>query len=311
MQIKIKKFIERNQKRNQKLYQSEMKERIDYIVCPVSNQRLSMIKSSYIVNVLEMTVEEYDRLYPGIRGVSEARKRNIKMGLKKIDAETGLSKYEVGQVKARKILKQKDSDGLSGYDKKGKKTRATHMANVDEFGRNGYRRQADARLTTILPNGLTIEQNAHKKQKQTLIKNNKTGTGGASKLSKRVLKPIIDWLDQNEIKYYFDKNEYGIKDTATENYYFWDLTIPKFKMAIEYQSTAWHADPTLSESEWKDWKPPRGKKKSADEVLTYDYNKARSLFKNRQFLTYYIWQSTQDLIVKEIICLLKTMNMKY
>lgn len=311
MNKNIEQFKRRNKRRNAQLYQNNKVEGIDYVLCPVSNERMSMIKTSYIERVLSMSVEEYDRLYPGTRGVSQARKNNIKKGLQEINPVTGKTKYQISQEKAKAILSEVDETGLTGYQRKGQKTRATHMNNVDEFGRNGYRRQVDYRLNTILENGLTIEQNAHIKQRETLIENNKSGTGGASKLSKKVLYPILELLELHNVSYYFDNNEYGIKDTNTGNYYFWDLTIPDFKIAIEYQSSAWHADPTLSEDKWNNWSPPRGKQKSAKEVLEYDYNKARSLFNHRGYVTYYVWQKTQDKDVKELLCLLKTQIMKY
>lgn len=310
MNDKLNDFIKRNQKRNIDLYNSDCVEGIDYVVCPASRQRLSMIKKSYIERILGLTVEEYDQLYPGARKISQRRQHNIKHGLKKIDSATGLTKYELGQQKARKILKSTDKYGISGYKKKGQKTRATHMSRIDDFGRNGYRRQADARLTTVLPNGLTVEQNAHIKQKESLIKNHKTGSGGASKISKKALQPIIELLDYNNIKYYFDKTEYGIKDPDFGNYYFWDLTIPDFGMAIEYQSSAWHANPTLFEDKWDNWKPPRGKLRSAAEVLQYDYNKARSLYKHRGIVTYYVWQESESIDKDNILCLLKTLITK-
>jgi hypothetical protein len=81
-------------------------------------------------------------------------------------------------------------------------------------------------------------------------------------------------------------------------------------IAIEYQSNAWHANPFLSDAEWKNWKPPRGKKKTADEVLKYDYDKAKSLYKHRGYLTYYIWQKFEKENIEEILCLLKTLTMK-
>jgi len=311
MNNKLEQFKKRNRKRNAHLYSDNKIKGIDYIVCPVSQERLSMIRKDYITNVLQMSVEEYDCLCPMVRGVSESRKNNIKKGLKEIDPVTGKTKYEISQEKSRKVLSKLDNFGVTGYKRKGEKTRATHMNKIDEFGRNGYGRQVNYRLTTLLDNGLTIEQNAHIKQKESLIKNNKTGTGGASKLSKKVLKPIIEFLEQNNIKYYFDKTEYGIKDLDNGNYYFWDLTIPNFKIAVEYQSAAWHADPKLSEDKWCSWQPPKGKQKTANEVLEYDYNKARSLYKHRKFVTYYVWQNTQDDDVKDLLCLLKTQIMKY
>lgn len=299
-------FIKRNRKRNAHLYSDGLLEGFDYVICPISGERLSMIKDNYIQNVLQMKIEDY----PNIQRICKKRNENIKVGLKQIDPQTGLSKYEAGQVKARKTLAKVDANGKRGYDRKGQRTRATHLSKIDEFGRNGYKRQANARLTTILPNGLTIEQNAHLKQKESLIKNHISGTGGASKLSKKVLQPILKLLEVNCIKYYFDKTEYGIKDPDSGQYYFWDLTIPEYNLTIEYQSSAWHANPTLPEDKWQKWIPPRGKKISADNVLQYDYTKARSLYKHRKFITYYVWQETQESDVENIICLLKTLNTK-
>ena len=135
---KLEQFKRRNKKRNAHLYLPDRTEGVDYIVCPVSCERLSMIKVSYIERVLGMTVQEYDALYPGVRRVSESRKNNIKQGLKEIDPATGKTKYQISQEKARLVLSQVDQFGISGYKKKGQKTRATHMRNVDEFGRNGY-----------------------------------------------------------------------------------------------------------------------------------------------------------------------------
>lgn len=138
MNKNIKEFIKRNRYRNRHLYNSDLTEGIDYIVCPVSNERLSMIKKSYIERVLEMNVEDYDNLYPKIRGVSAARKQNIKKGLKRVDPVTGKTKYQLSQEKAKKTLSRIDESGVSGYKQKGLKTRSTHLSNIDQFGRNGY-----------------------------------------------------------------------------------------------------------------------------------------------------------------------------
>ena len=301
MEKKIAEFIKRSRYRNPELYTDVAVEGYDYVVCPISGARMYMIKSNYITNVLGMTEMEY----PNIKRICDKRKENIKKGLREIDPVSGLSKYEVGQVKARSILNQVDHTGLSGYDKKGQKTRATHMARVDDLGRTGYRRQADGRMTTILPNGLTVEQNAHKKQKETILKNGSSGSGGASKISKKVLSPVILLLETNNIKFYFDKQEYGIRDPESGNHYFYDLTIPELKITIEYQSSAWHSNPARDDDKWQQWVPPRGKPKTANESIEYDYNKARSLYKTRGIITYYVWEDTAADDVEEILCLLK------
>jgi len=301
MKTKLQQFKERNRKRNAHLYIDGLIEGYDYVVCPISKERMSMIKKSYITNVLGITEDEY----PNIQRVCLKRKENIKSGLKQIDLETGLTKHELSVEKAKEVLSEIGKDGMSGYDRKGKKTRATHMANIDELGRHGYRRQADARLTTLLPNGLTVEENAHQKQKESMLKNHSTGSGGASKISKKVLAPVITLLEANNLKYYFDKQEYGIKDADTGNYYFYDLTIPELHIAIEYQSAAWHSNPVWKDSVWQQWAPPKGKRKTANESLEYDYNKARSLYKHRNIVTHYVWEDTVDADVERILCLLK------
>jgi hypothetical protein len=311
MKTKIEEFCARSRYRNPHLYTDSAVCGQDYVVCPVSNARMLIIRTDYITNVLSMTVEEYDRLYPHVQKRCVAHQNNIRAGIQKIDPETGLTKYQLSQRKAQQKLSAVDANGVSGYKRKGQKTRATHMNKVDELGRNGYQRQANYRLTTVLENGLTVEENAHIKQKETLISNNKTGSGGASKQSKRVLSPIIDLLLQNNIKFYFDSTEYGIKDPKTGLYYFYDLTIPDFKITFEYQSSAWHADPRLTEDEWAKWCPPRGKKKTPEEVLQYDYDKARSLYKNRGITTYYVWQKTEKQDIEDGLCLLKTLITKF
>ena len=311
MNTKLEQFIKRNKRRNKQLYDIGLISGYDYVICPISNERLSMIKSSYIEKILLMSVTDYDSLYPHVQKICRKRVDNIKDGLQQIDTTSGMTKYQISQEKAQAILQIVGEDGLTGYARKGIKTRQTHLANVDEYGRNGYTRQAHNRLTTILPNGLTVEQNAHLKQKETLITNNIGGTGGASKISKKKLKPILDFLIENNIEFYFDETEYGIKDTDTQRYYFYDLTILKYNITIEYQSNAWHSNPTWDDIKWNNWCPPRGKKKTALESLDYDYNKARSLYKFRNIVTYYVWEDTADNDVRDMLCLLQTMNMKY
>lgn len=131
-------FKKRNQKRNAHLYHSDKIENIDYIVCPISQERVSMIKKTYIEKILCMTVEDYDTLYPGARSISELRRSNIKKGLHQTDPSTGKTKYEISQEKARRVLSEVNEQGISGFKRKGQKTRETHMTNIDEFGRNGY-----------------------------------------------------------------------------------------------------------------------------------------------------------------------------
>jgi hypothetical protein len=310
MNTKIEEFIRRSKYRNPHLYNDGVEEGYDYVVCPVSMARMSMIKSSYIERILGMTVEEYDSKYPEVQKIAQKRKVNISAGLQQTDSVTGKTKYELSQEKARAKLASIGLDGLTGYERKGLQTRATHMATIDEMGRNGYQRQAYARVTTVLDNGLTVEQNAHIKLRETLLKQGITRVVGASIISKKILKPILDYLDEHQIKYYFDKTEYAVND-GKGNYYYYDLTISDFNMVIEYQSNAWHADPCMNEDAWNKWKTPKGQIKNADQVLARDYQKAKAIYEQRGFHTYFVWENTQYQDVENLLCLLKTLSTKY
>ena len=308
---KIQRYINDNKTRNKHLYADGLIEGVDYVVCPHTKARLSMIKTNYITKVLEMTVEEYDALYPNTKKIADARIKNIKEGLQVLDEETGLTKHQLGIDKANITLKQVDETGVSGYKKLGRKTKATHMAKIDEHGRNGYQKQAYERVTTLTDNGLTVEENAHIKRKETILARNTGSTGGASMEATAALKPLLQFLDVNSIPYYYDNAEYVITDEDTGGCYYFDLTIPKFELAIEYQSSSWHANPTWDDCKWNNWGVPMGNKRTPEEVLEYDYNKARALFKFRGYVTYYVWADSVKNDVQELLCLLKTLNMKY
>ena len=138
MNSKLIAFIARNRKRNRHLYEPHMIEGIDYVVCPISDERLVMIKNNYITQILGIRPDDY----PHVKRICDRRRDNIKHGLRQIDIVTGVTNYEKGQIKARQTLSRIDQDGLSGYAKKGQKTRSTHMCKIDDHGKNGYARLA-------------------------------------------------------------------------------------------------------------------------------------------------------------------------
>lgn len=174
MKYKLDEFIKRNRKRNSHLYESGLIEGEDFVVCPVSKQRLSMIKSSYIEQILGMTVDEYDKLYPGCRRVSQRRRQNIQKGLQLIDESTGLTKHRLACVKSAQTLNKVNKSGKSGYKRKGEKTRATHLANIDTLGRNGYSRIATKAILkgnkTKAENGLiSLNKTEFDRYKQVIL----------------------------------------------------------------------------------------------------------------------------------------------
>lgn len=307
----IVKFLKRNRRVHDELYTNpNLQAGRDYVVCPVSQARMLSMRTYHITHTLGLSLTEFNSRWPGFQRNAECWLDRARAAQHQPDPITGLTPRQISAKKTREKLLAVDESGLTGYAKKGQKTRATHMSRIDEQGRTGYQRQVQARLTTVLPNGLTVEQQAHIRQRDTIISRNRGGINNASRVSKQVLKPILDWLDQADVKYYFDKNEYGIKDPVSQKYYFWDLVIPDYHLAVEYQSHAWHADPTLIESAWRAWKKPIGESQTAEQCLKYDYDKARALYQQRAMVTFWVWEKTRDQDVREILCFLQTKSTK-
>lgn len=306
---KIAEFKKRNQKRNAHLYHSDMVENVDYIVCPVSEERLSMIKRNYIEKVLDMSVDDYDRLYPGARQIAPGRKVNISRGLAKIDPVTGKTKHQLSVDGSKRTLSEIDPvTGMNGYATRGLATKAGHLSNIDEAGRNGFQRLAHYRVTTILETGETIEQRAHKRRLKAIVDSRKGRKIGASAASKNALAIVIGWLNEHHIKYYWDKTEYGINDDG--KYYFFDLTIPVFNLAIEYQSFAFHSDPFIEMLEWSQWKCLY-KNHNSQQVHEYDFNKSRALHRLRGFATWHIWERTEQHDVEVLMHYLQLLHERY
>jgi hypothetical protein len=132
---KIEEFIKRNRKRNAHLYESGLVAGYDYVVCPYSKERMSMIKTNYITKVLGMKIEDY----PDMQRICSRRLDNIKRGLSELDAKTGLTKHQLSVRKSQKKLNKIDpKTGMTYHKLRTQKTRSTHMSKIDEFGRNGY-----------------------------------------------------------------------------------------------------------------------------------------------------------------------------
>lgn len=281
---KLRSFIYRRQSVGAYLYAyPECWEGIYFVTCPVLNVRLEMIKNVYIENYLNMTKEEYSKKYNVTKFTCDNRSTKIKKGIHEICPETGLEKCQIGNMKRDATLKKVDENGVSGYDRIGKKTKSTHLERIDENGLNGYQKLAKYRNETISENGNSIQKNA-------LLKRIHNGfcRGRASKISKRVLSPVLQFCKKNKLKHYFDDNEYCV-NTGDEAY-FYDLVIPDLKLAIEYDSKAFHPSIYLTENEWNEWESAFSGF-SADEKHKYDTQKAKLIFKLRGFLVWNIYEN--------------------
>lgn len=156
---KIEKFIKRNERRNKHLWETNKIEGFDYIVCPVTATRLSMLKRNYIEKTLDIDYDEFLKLYPNQKMNCDKRCENITNGLLQIDEETGKTIAKLATEKAQVTLSEIDEKtGLTKNMLRIKKTVASNKANIID-GKNGWQRTAETRNETILENGLSIQQN--------------------------------------------------------------------------------------------------------------------------------------------------------
>lgn len=301
---KVKKFINRNRQRNSDLYDlPDTDEGTAYVVCPVLGIRTLNIKRPYVEGVLLMSWDDFVGRYPDAKLHCAGHTERVSVGLM-VEVEPGLTKHQAAMIKATAVKKIVGEDGLTIDQRKGHKTRETHMQRGDD-GMTGYERLAHYRNTTILDNGLSVQQNGLKKRHDAIVAGEFKRSFGASAASRRHLAPLLEWLEEEGIKYYFGDREYAINDG--ENYYFFDLVIPTFDLCVEYQSNAYHADPRMSDQRWLSWRPARPKDsvETAASRTEYDLNKARALYRTRGFNTWFVWENSVGSDVGDILLHMK------
>lgn len=299
-------------------YTDSAQEGVDYVVCPITQLRKCSITLHYAKVLGFSTIEEYLAVAgPDTQLRANAHSQRISSALKVVDPETGMTKHQISHTKTIATLSQKDHTGLTGYDRIGIKTRATHMANVDELGRNGYKKLADDRKVNIRESGLTVQEESVKKHRETTVANFNAGKTSdrraASKLSIKHLLPVVDFLKRNNIDYYFDTNEYTITCPDTGRNYKYDLTISSLKIAIEFQSNAYHADPKMTDEQWSMWKPKfeNSNYSNADQSAAYDFYKASLIYRTRGYIVFHVWENSANDDVNLILCYIQTNYTKY
>lgn len=106
--------------------------------------------------------------------------------------------------------------------------------------------------------------------------------GRASTASLKVFSPVVEWLIENNIakptEIFLgtdDSSEYFLRDADV--IYWYDLTIPKYKIIVEYNGVHIHPKPDMSEPE--KWSQAYTGKSFA-EVLAYDTRKKETAIKN-------------------------------
>lgn len=169
MENKLNIFLKRNKRRNKHLWDNDKIEGIDYVICPVTGTRLSMIKKNYIENTLNIKYDDFLLKYPNVNLICSKRKENISKSLLKIDENTGKTRATLIAAKAKETLSKIDpKTGLTKNMLRINKTKISNKKNIIN-GRNGYERTIHCRKNTILENGLTLEQNLHLKGINTMV----------------------------------------------------------------------------------------------------------------------------------------------
>lgn len=291
---KVGKFINRNRRMNAYLYELPAEEEgISFLTCPVLGIRTLNIKKLYVSGVLLMSMDEFKERFPNAPLTCQAHAKNIAKGVNE-EIAPGVTKHAAAVVKATVTRAAIGDDGLSINAKKGIKTRNTHMQR-DENGLNGYQRLAKYRNETIMDNGRSVQQNALRKRLVTVGR-----TQQASKVSKKALAPVIEYLDTHSIEYYFDNKEYGLH--LDDEHFFYDLVVPAANLCVEFQGTKWHPGPSAT-PEWTQLFTG----KTYQEVVEYDERKAMLLLQERGFDTINVYEEAVDLepIMKRLVVLVE------
>lgn len=88
------------------------------------------------------------------------------------------------------------------------------------------------------------EEMAHKKLTERLLNINKGKFGRASNRSLKIFNQLIEICDNHSIEYHVgkdDNSEYYIYDKESKKIYFYDFTIPEFKLIFEFNGKLWHS----------------------------------------------------------------------
>ena len=234
-----------------------------------------------------------------------------------VDPTTGLNKKQSAALLAIERLKsQQDKEsGLDRWTNSRQKSKHSHVNRSFEKKQLSIEKR-ERTMSTVNPDtGLTKYQSTGNKIRQTKTVIDPTtglsiaqvtaaknltnpkwlrgvGRGKASTESMKLLKPLIDYARQLNLKYYCgtdDSQEYFISISGYP-VKFYDFVIPELKLIIEYHGEYWHPNrDRLSEDEWAKWKIPITYR-SAEEISTNDQLKLK-LANMRGFEVVYVWST--------------------
>lgn len=112
---------------------------ISYVTCPVLGIRAKVLFKSYIENILKISLDDFKEAFPDSLLECSDYRKNINDALNE-EIAPGITKRKAAEQKSAIKRSMVDENGLTSYQKSGKKTKETHLNKIDENGFNGYQR---------------------------------------------------------------------------------------------------------------------------------------------------------------------------
>lgn len=229
-------------------------------------------------------------------------KRNLEFFSKKYGIVEGKIRYE-------KFIE--DSIWQNGYtldycikkygDSAGYKIYADYVKKITPSLENCIKKYGTVRGPIFLTNW---------KNTATINLNKCERTGSVSKESLLFFDPIIKWLNgiiDNQDIYVGSKDSREWFINTNSNLYFYDFTIKTLNLIIEYNGSAWHANPQWPDEKLNKWKHPF--KKENYKINIDKFNNKINFAKSKGFDVLVIWgdenkklnlQKCKDFIIKKI-----------
>lgn len=219
------------------------------------------------------------------------------LSLSETDLETGLTKMQLKTNKTQAAL------CMLSLDKKQeiKNKRNNTLDRLDPATGISIRKSMGMKISqnknAVDPaSGLTVAQRTAQKNKANPMWLENNTRGRASKESLKFFLPIIDNIQDLNLKVYvgYDQNrEWYLYDNLNKCVKFYDFCIPDLKLIIEYHGEKYHPNrQLLTDDQWRSWRTPYTGK-TADEVHANDIRK-HTLALEHGFEYHVVW-STSDI----------------
>lgn len=191
---------------------------------------------------------------------SKQAKDAIKRLKNEIDETTGLSKWKLSRIQSRNSYHNRTPEQKKQTANKRKKFFDTVNPESGLTLKKEIGIKTSKILTTVDP--VTGQTPAKLRALKNLANKSwltNVSRGKASKESLALFDPLIDYCDQEGIKWYCGTrgcSEWWLK-TQEGKVKFFDFVITDLRIIIEYHGEVWHPNPNkLTEEQWLNWRAP-------------------------------------------------------